>query len=393
MSKVRVDPPDLPNLKEAGSWVSVVQNKQVLKKYDVNISTSDGQNSVEIPDEILQNSTPLWEDFLVGKFLETAPHVAKVHVIVNKIWKLGTDQKIDVYEVNPTTLRFRVRNPLVRARILRRGMWNIAEVPMVVSKWSPTTEKEQPEEKSIPLWVYLKNVPMNMFSWEGLSFITSAVGHPLHLHPETAACSSFDVAKIFVNVDLSKPLPKRIRFGKEGFEFWVDFLYPWLPPRCSICEKWGHLDSRCVVVEKEETVLISDTMIVSPKEKTVEDAEEWSQVSPSKASRSPFGKANLQDRSQPITTTSQFAVLSVDEEEGEIVEKDDNVEGKTEAGKAVVQTKTGDTKGEAETKVGGRAPLSRNAKKKMNGTSETSAHGTKDTILGTSSKKSSRRNL
>ncbi|CAE6229888.1 unnamed protein product [Arabidopsis arenosa] len=103
-------------------------------------------------DEVFENVTPLWEDFLIGKFLDTAPHVAKVHVIVNKIWKQGFDaQKIDVYEVNSTTLRFRDSNPLIRARVLKRGMWNIAEVPMVVTKWTPNAEKEQQEEKSVPL--------------------------------------------------------------------------------------------------------------------------------------------------------------------------------------------------------------------------------------------------
>ena len=56
---------------------------------------------------------------------------------------------------------------------------------------------------------FLKHVPMNMFSWEGLSFITSAAGHPVPLHSETAACSNFDVAKVFINADLSKELPKK----------------------------------------------------------------------------------------------------------------------------------------------------------------------------------------
>lgn len=149
--------------REKGSWVSMVQNKQVLKRFEVNITTSEGKHSVEIPDEVLENVTPLWEDFLIGKFLDTAPHVAKVHVILNKIWRQGAELgKIDVYEVNSTTLRFKVSDPLLRARILKRGMWNIAEVPMVVSKWSPVTEKDQPEEKSIPMWVFLKKVPMHM---------------------------------------------------------------------------------------------------------------------------------------------------------------------------------------------------------------------------------------
>ena len=94
---------------------------------------------------------------------------------------------------------------------------------------TPDELAEKPEVKSIPRWVHLTNVPMNMFSWEGLSFITSAVGHPVKLHPETASCSNFKIALIFVNVDLSKELPTKINFTKNGKSSLVVFIYPWLP--------------------------------------------------------------------------------------------------------------------------------------------------------------------
>ncbi|XP_010451695.1 PREDICTED: uncharacterized protein LOC104733854 [Camelina sativa] len=326
---------------------------------------NEGKASVEIPDDVLANSTPLWEDFLLGKFLDTAPHVGKVHMILNKIWKQGTvSSKIDVYEVNATILRFRVSDPILRARILKRGMWNIAEVSMVVSWWSPITEKEQPEERFIPLWVHLKKVPMHLFSWAGLSFIASAVGSPVRLHPETGTCSNFDVAKVFVNADLSKVPPISISYSKNGSDFSVDFHYPWLPPRCPPCEKWGHLAARCGVdkpmevspppvqeerssglasatmLEKEDTtnvvppvlsdsgfVLIENTNglvdeVHSPVGQSVA-SDEWFVVSPSKMSRSPGKSAAQQSTKPPIVSASKFVVLSVneDDEEGEIVEE------------------------------------------------------------------------
>ena len=63
-------------------------------------------------------------------------------------------------------MKFKVSNPAVRARILRGGMWNIGNIPLVVTKWTPDELKEKHEIKSILMWVHLKNVPMNMFSWE-----------------------------------------------------------------------------------------------------------------------------------------------------------------------------------------------------------------------------------
>lgn len=57
--------------------------------------------------------------------MDTAPHVAKIHAIVNKIWSLGNHAiRIEVFEVDKTTVKFRIKDASTRARILRRGMWN-----------------------------------------------------------------------------------------------------------------------------------------------------------------------------------------------------------------------------------------------------------------------------
>lgn len=233
----------------------MAQEKKVLRKYDFDITDSEGSLNVEIPDDVVVNANSLWEDFLIGKFLDTAPHIARIHAVVNKMWRDGGKGKlVEVYEVDSTTMKFRVEDPAMRARILKRGMWNISNIPLVVTKWTPDELKEKPEVTSIPLWVHLKNVPMNMFSWQGLSFITSAVGHPVKLHPETASCSNFKLAKIFVKADLSKTLPKKINFTKNGKSSLVEFIYPGLPARCNTCGKWGHMEKVCIMNKKEESL-------------------------------------------------------------------------------------------------------------------------------------------
>lgn len=169
----------------------MVQKSSSLSKHDFSIQVIDGSPCVEIPEKVIDNSTPLWEDFLLGIFLSMAPHVAKIHVIVNKIWPLGDKSvKIDVFVVNATLVKFRIRDCSVRARVLRRGMWNIAEIPMVVSKWSPIVEESQLKIR----------VPRQMFSWDGIGFLASPLGEPKRLHPDTAECKSFEEAKVFVEV-------------------------------------------------------------------------------------------------------------------------------------------------------------------------------------------------
>lgn len=228
------------------SWVQVAA-RSTLSKFNVEVSVVDGKAIVVVPDEVLQDTVPLWDDFLVGRFPNSAPHIAKIHVIVNKIWNLGDKSiKIDAYSVNETMVKFRIRNTSARTRVLRRGMWNICDMPMIVSKWTPIAEEAQPKIKFMPMWVILKNVPPSMFSWPGLSFLASPIGEPKRLHQETELVICFDEAKVFVDVDLTKELPKSYYFHIKGEESCVQFEYPWLPPRCETCKKWGHFEGGCI---------------------------------------------------------------------------------------------------------------------------------------------------
>lgn len=71
----------------ATSWVDATKEKKVLRKYELDITNQEGHLNVEIPDEVVVNANRIWEDFLIGKFLDTAPHIAKIHAVVNKIWR------------------------------------------------------------------------------------------------------------------------------------------------------------------------------------------------------------------------------------------------------------------------------------------------------------------
>lgn len=350
------------------NWVAAATDKKVLKKYDVEISTKDGVHKVEIPDEILDNSTPLWDDFVVGKFLDLAPHVAKVHMVLNKIWCYGDPSvKVEVFEVNATTMRFKVSSSKAREKILRRGMWNIVGIPMIVSKWSPTVEDEKQEEEPIPMWVHLEKVPLHMYSWEGLSFVTSHVGLPVKLHPETIACSNFDESKVFVKVDVTKSLPKEITFSKNDKEFTVKYYYPWLPARCSYCDKWGHGEAVCAKKVKEmknkngsagkgkSSIKKRVPEVVSSesntqelcgeaamengeeiKEATVnlemrlsdsqEGGNEWALVSPAKSGR--VHSSPVEQSENILISASKYSVLNVEEdkEEGEIAVGEEELE-------------------------------------------------------------------
>lgn len=402
------DPP-VPMIQK--TWATVTKGKKTLKKYDLEIFESDGAQSVQVPLAVVEEANLLWDDFVVARFLETAPHVAKVHMILSKIWMFGEkSMKIDVYPMDSVTMRIRVPSTVVREKIIRRGVWNIAGVPMVVSKWSPV--EGESEKKLTPLWVHLKKVPMSMYSWEGLSFIASAAGQPDKLHPETIACTNFEVAKICVKADLSKKLPRMINFKIQGIDTMIEYTYPWLPSKCNVCGKWGHKEKVCslnkteeVQQQEEEGLIEKDTQnkekevdktermnptIVTEEEEVAKGNKEemqelWKKVYGEKTGRSPMKSQEIQFGQIRIVTPSRFAALSLleDEKEEEIdeINKEVQIEASTEEGEIINDPKEVEKKndqiGEAVNTreievVGGRPILPRNSKTRHKVLSDTS---------------------
>lgn len=348
------------NLIEKKSWANVA--KGAYKQHDYVVSEVDGDQRVIVPKEILQNAKPLWEDFLIGKFLSDAPHVGKIHVVVNKIWRLGDKSSmIDVYPVNHNTVKFRVRNGSMKQRILNRGMWNILNIPMIISKWSPFAEEAQPALKSIPLWVTLKKVLPSLFTDKGFEFLASAVGKLIKLHPKTEACHSFDEAQLFIEANLTKELPRTYHFlGEEEGELDanVEYSYPWLPPKCVNCRKWGHYEDDCFSdkkqsekeSEKEEKIDEQDEIVRIAQEEggllnvnqtnselTQKELEEGEWVTPLKGGRSQEKNISILQRGTDSLLKNSYAVLSED------IEKEENAEEVEDVGEVLIDHTIDDT--------------------------------------------------
>ena len=72
---------------------------------------------------------------MVGYFTGDAPHVGSIHTTVNRLWsspKMGS--KIDVQFLEKNTVLFWIENPQMRARVIQRRYWHIADIPLVVNK-------------------------------------------------------------------------------------------------------------------------------------------------------------------------------------------------------------------------------------------------------------------
>lgn len=253
--KSGIDPTSSPAKTGVISTFSeVVSNVVPLPVEETGFVIKDGIAELAIPVELMEERNPLWKCFIAGYFMNDAPHIGSIHATVNRIWALqGKNNRIDVQFIGKTTVLFRIEDAGVRSRVLKRKFWHIGDFPLMVGEWNPETASAPPDLSAMPLWVDLLNVPGYLYSERGLRFLARTSGKFIKLHPNTQHCIRMDVARLLVEVDLTKPLPNKISFkGKDGEDVLVSVSYLWLPPRCVSCSKWGHVGKDCKFVKERQ---------------------------------------------------------------------------------------------------------------------------------------------
>ncbi|KAG5384721.1 hypothetical protein IGI04_036191 [Brassica rapa subsp. trilocularis] len=204
-----------------------------------------GAPFVLIPDENIEAAKLEFKDFIYARFHGDYPSMGKIIGVVNAVWA-RTGPKIFVHNIGEGMYLLRLTNPRTRDVLLSRTCWNIGGLPMFVAPWAPDFSPDEPPLTSAIVPVEMRNVPYLLFNRESLSRIATAIGKPDCLAPETERKENFEVAKLYVRVDLTSPLPSKIISGfSNGRKVEIDVSYPWLPNKCALCNKFGHTEVKC----------------------------------------------------------------------------------------------------------------------------------------------------
>lgn len=104
------------------------------------------------------------------------------------------------------------------------------------------TVSTPPSLEKAPIRAKIGNIPFDLVTEEGLSYIARPLGQMVDAKP----FSSINSADIKVIVDLTKPLPKELEIERDdGLLCIISFSYPWLPPLWPTCNTIGHKAAFC----------------------------------------------------------------------------------------------------------------------------------------------------
>ncbi|MFS7912653.1 hypothetical protein Hanom_Chr02g00132441 [Helianthus anomalus] len=217
---VRPEVADLNNMRDKVFWEAMPEDKSVSyadkvqatrKKREVNFRLMEAIESREdadivIPKEVVQQVQDKFENVLYGYFLGDRLPFPVVEYYAKNVWAKFGFSKLMMNTSGFFFFKFDSKDGLTK--VLEGGPWLIRKVPLFLNVWSPKVALKKDGIKAVPVWVKLHNVPISVYTDDGLSLLASKIGVPKRLDSYTAdMCvenwgrSSYARAMIEINAD------------------------------------------------------------------------------------------------------------------------------------------------------------------------------------------------
>ncbi|KAL0700572.1 hypothetical protein Bca4012_056694 [Brassica carinata] len=228
-------------------WASKMEkSKRNLQKVTSPEFLEDGTPKVRIPPHVLLEGLENQKEFVIGQFYRcSAPASGLIQSVVSRIW--GTRCRIYTRHIGNNSFLFHIPDEPTRKWVVQRGIWHVDDCLMFVSTWDPKGTITVPEISTIPVWLTLKDIPHQLYSKKGISWIASGIGAPMLTSKPWLDPILMGEAKIMVEVKLDRPFPQRVALEDEsGLISMVSVIYSWLPSVCPKYGQLGHKATRCL---------------------------------------------------------------------------------------------------------------------------------------------------
>lgn len=141
---------------------------------------------------------------------------------------------------------FRFANEEDRTRVLEGGPYDTFEDPWLIRPMPKCFSFDDASFGSIPTWIRLPGLPLDLWSEVALGKLVSNVGIPLAVDECTATMARISFARVLVEVDATKTLIKELSFPlHNGVEFHQEVVYERPPIYCTKCKRIGHDVEHC----------------------------------------------------------------------------------------------------------------------------------------------------
>ncbi|XP_022157428.1 uncharacterized protein LOC111024128 [Momordica charantia] len=169
----------------------------------------DGELVAVPSDDIVGEGEKLWANSLVGQFLDSRPPYAVVSRMVARIWA-SLEEPVITY-LDDGLIVFQFLHASSCDWVLSHGPWHIGGKLLFLRPWTPGIVPQSFSFASVPVWVKLSNIPLELWTPRGLSVIDSVLGVPLCLDKATEDRSRLSFARISVEMRAASSFPSSVK--------------------------------------------------------------------------------------------------------------------------------------------------------------------------------------
>lgn len=233
-----------------------VEDRELQMKFDpLAVSMqSNGTKRIAISMEDIKKGSEACALQLYGYFVGTSMDYRVVNANLSKMWRAYGIS--DITKTSAGLFYFKFKNEEGMKSVLESGPWMINNVPLVLNVWEPGIWLEKVEPSTIPIWVCVYGIPLELCNGNGIGKIMSGVGKPMLMDKLTRErclkkSGKLDFARVLVEVSASDVLPNELEIeypaigDKPGRIGKLNVKYQWKPPQCSFCKTFGHATVAC----------------------------------------------------------------------------------------------------------------------------------------------------
>ncbi|CAH9076348.1 unnamed protein product [Cuscuta epithymum] len=203
---------------------------------------------VDLSDGTLCDLISIWGYCLVGCFTGDFPGMRAIHNLMES-W--GVRCKLLPHKKGWVIFQFKSEED--RTKVLMGGPYMVLGRSLMLKNLQQGFSFEDEEFLKVPIWLKLPHLPMDCWSEDSVSKISSRLGMPIFTDGVTSEKTMLNYARVLVEVDVSKPPPLfvdiKLPNGRKRRQF---VIYETFPDYCFHCKKYGHHAFTCKVLHQLE---------------------------------------------------------------------------------------------------------------------------------------------
>ncbi|KAI0531018.1 hypothetical protein KFK09_000567 [Dendrobium nobile] len=207
----------------------------------------NGVPAVLLSDEEVLKLASLFQYTLVGKFGLRRPNLDAIRNFFLSL-KLSGFYSVGLLDARHVAIQ--LSNDLDYSRVFARRSYFILNCQMRVLKWTPFFDIKE-ESPIVPIWISFPNLRLLFFNSKVLHALGSIFGRPLQTDQATASKTRPSVARVLVEVDISRIHPKEVWVGSKAYGYMQKAEFEKVPEFCNHCKIHGHAVSDCFKLNPE----------------------------------------------------------------------------------------------------------------------------------------------